>query len=331
MSATAMKLGIEREGGSARLSRIVGWTMLGLLAAFLINNVLVVGYGFGGLSAGMAGGMGFWTPVAVYALFVALAVFYVLSTPTQALRWDAMRIHDFNVFLIRFLFWAVLLVGIADSTIALMRVEKLLLYFMDEDAARAFGKASWVATRIHFPLIGAAFVIALFTRTLGFLWLALLIVAAELMIVISRFMFSYEQALMGDLVRYWYAALFLFASAYTLYEDGHVRVDVLYAGFGNSKRGFVNAFGALFFGMTTCWVIIIIGFNGKQSMINSPVMNFEISQQGSVGMFVKYQMAAFLGLFAITMLIQFVSFFFEAVANRRGEPGQREASASAAH
>ena len=30
---------------------------------------------------------------------------------------------------------------------------------------------------------------------------------------------------MGDLVRFWYAALF-FASAYTLKEDGHVRVDV---------------------------------------------------------------------------------------------------------
>ncbi|MDU8927654.1 TRAP transporter small permease subunit [Alisedimentitalea sp. MJ-SS2] len=331
MSATATNLGIEREGLPARLSRIVGWTMLGLLTAFLINNVLVVGYGFGGLRAGTAGGMGFWVPVAIYGAMIAAAVLYVLSTPTQALRWDAMRIHDFNVFFIRFLFWAVLLVGIADCTVALMRVEKILLDTIGDDGMRNLGKASWVATRIHFPLIGVAFVVALFTRTLGFLWLALLIVAAELMIVISRFVFSYEQALMGDLVRYWYAALFLFASAYTLFEDGHVRVDVLYAGFGTSKRGFVNAFGAIAFGMSTCWVIIILGFNGKQSMINSPVMNFEVSQQGSVGMFVKYQMALFLGLFAITMLIQFVSYFFEAVADRRGEPGHREAAASAAH
>ena len=67
-------------------------------------------------------------------------------------------------------------------------------------------------------------------KTLGFPWLALLIVVAELAIVITRFVFSYEQAFMGDLVRFWYAALFLFASAYTLYEEGHVRVDVFYAG-----------------------------------------------------------------------------------------------------
>ena len=73
---------------------------------------------------------------------------------------------------------------------------------------------------VHVPLIVVGFVLALFTRTLGFPWLALLIVAAELLIVISRFVFSYEQALMGDLVRYWYAALFLFASAYTLLRRG---------------------------------------------------------------------------------------------------------------
>jgi len=73
--------------------------------------------------------------------------------------------------------------------------------------------------------------------------------------------------------------------------------------------------------------MIAIGFNGKQAIINSPVMNFEITQTGGVGMFVKYQMAAFLGIFAITMLIQFVSYFFESVADYRDEPGHREHAA----
>lgn len=41
---------------------------------------------------------------------------------------------------------------------------------------------------------------------------------------------------MADLVRFWYAALFLFASAYTLLEEGHVRVDVFYAGFRRARR-----------------------------------------------------------------------------------------------
>ena len=44
-------------------------------------------------------------------------------------------------------------------------------------------------------------------------------------------------------------------------------------------------------------------------------MNFEITQTGTVGMFIKYQMAAFLGIFALTMLIQFISYFFDSVAD----------------
>ena len=114
------------------------------------------------------------------------------------------------------------------------------------------------------------------------------------------------------------------ASAYTLFDEGHVRVDVLYAGFGRTTKGFVNAIGSILLGMTTAWVILGVGFNGRQSIINSPVANFEVTQTGGVGMFVKYQMAAFLGIFAITMLIQFVSYLFEAVADYRDEPGHRD-------
>ena len=76
-----------------------------------------------------------------------------------------------------------------------------------------------------------------------------MIVCAELMIVITRFVFSYEQSFMGDLVRYWYAALFLFASAYTLFEDGHVRVDVFYTNLKDKTKSFVNEAGSIFLGI----------------------------------------------------------------------------------
>ncbi|MDQ2094027.1 TRAP transporter small permease subunit [Rhodalgimonas zhirmunskyi] len=323
--------GVTRGGAPAPLVRLFGWTMLAALAAFLINNVLVVSYdlpGVRGLWSGQAGAA--WPNLAVLAVAVLLAWGIVLRNSARTtLRADAHRIHRFNCYLIRAAFWAVLLVGVGDFLIALARVENLF-FFLGEDQIRNLAKPIWVGTYIHMPLVVVAFVIALFTRTLGFHWLALLIVTAELGIVISRFGFSYEQALMGDLVRYWYAALFLFAAAFTLYEDGHVRVDVLYAGFGPTTKGMVNAFGSIILGMATAWVILYIGLNGKQSIINSPVLNFEVTQSGQTGMYVKYQMAAFLGVFASTMLIQFVSFFFEAWADWRGEPGKREI-APAAH
>jgi len=328
MKSAVKTPGLRREGDPAPIVRFFGWGMLAVLAAFLINNVLIVGWGFPSLRdyfSGGSGSLGF-VPFAVYAACVLLAAGFVLMTPRRALRWDAMQIHRFNCYVIRACFWAVFLVGIVDATIAVLRVESLLDPYLSEQMVRDLGRVQFVAPNIHIPLIGVAIVLAMFTRTLGFQWLALMIVVAELAIVLSRFVFSYEQALMGDLVRYWYAALFLFASAYTLFDDGHVRVDVLYAGFGATKRGFVNTWGAILLGMSTAWVIIYIGFNGKQSIINSPVTNFEITQSGATGMFIKYQMAAFLGIFAITMLTQFVSFFLESVANWRDQPGQREAT-----
>ena len=316
------------QGKPAPLVRFIGWAMLAVLIAFMINNVLTVGFGFPGLIALSKGEGGLaYGQLALYLAAIAIAFIFVLLSTHRTLRLDAKMISDVNIYLIRGCFWAVLLVGVVDASIAFMRVEKLLPIFFDEPMAQALGRSKFVGPNVHVPLIILGFVIALFTRTLGFTWLALLIVIAEFMIVISRFVFSYEQALMGDLVRYWYAALFLFASAYTLLDEGHVRVDVLYAGFSPQRRGFVNAIGSLLLGLTTSWVIIVIGFGGKQAIINSPVANFEISQTGSVGMFIKYHMAAFLGVFAITMLIQFVSYLFEAVADMRGEPGGREHTA----
>ena len=108
-----------------------------------------------------------------------------------------------------------------------------------------------------------------------------------------------------------------------------MRVDVLYSGFGRSTKGYSNTIGTILLGMTTAWVIIWIGFDGRSSIINSPVANFEVSQSGPSGMYTKYQMAAFIGIFAITMLIEFVSYLFEAFADARNEPGHREHAAVA--
>ncbi len=332
MSDITDNVELASEGAKAPLVRLFGWSMLMLLVAFMINNILVVAFKFpGGVSAFTKGDASGWVSVALYGLAVVAAFFLVSRAPNRSLRFEAAKISDFNIYLIRACFWAVLFVGLVDATVAFMRVEKFLPLFFDDAMVRNLGRARFVGPYIHVPLIILGFVVAAVTGTLGFTWLALLIAAAELLIVISRFIFSYEQALMGDLVRYWYAALFLFASAYTLLEDEHVRVDVLYAGFKSKTKGFVNAIGCIMLGLTTSWIIIIIGFSGKQSIINSPVANFEVTQTGGTGMYVKYQMAAFLGVFAITMLIQFTSYLFESVADYREEPGGRESGKTLEH
>ena len=304
---------------SSLFIRAISWSFLAVLAAFLTNNILELAFGvITNLRLDNP------IPLIVYIISVSAAILYTLRTPWRSLRMDGEAVHKFNVYLIRSLFWGIFLVGVADVAIAFMRVENLADVLFWEGAGKDFNKPFFVGMNVHIPILILGFFLGAITRTLGFIWLAILIVIAELLIVVSRFVFSYEQAFMGDLVRFWYAALFLLSSAYTLYDEGHVRVDILFAGMRERSKGISNFVGTLLLGLTTCWTILLVGMNGKQSIINSPIMNFEISQTASIGMFVKYQMAGFLAVFAVTMYIQFISYLMNAWADIKGEPGKRE-------
>ena len=312
--------------------RYLGWLTVSLLAAFLVNNFLIIYMEFNGVVS-LISKLSYTGIIStlIYVSFIALGIWQVNRTMHENYRLQAKKLHDFNVYFLRGCFFAVLFVGCIDFSLALLRSLDLLVYLVGESTNRALGLGNIVGPYLHVPLIIAGFVIAYFTRTLGWTWLALLIVFAELIIVISRYLFSYEQSFMADLVRYWYAALFLFASAYTLYDEGHVRVDVIYAGFSDKAKAYVNAWGSYLLGVLTCMIIVTIGFNGKTSIINSPLLVFEITNQGINGMFIKYQMAMFLGIFGATMLVQFIVQYFESIADINEEPGKRDTSIKMGH
>ncbi len=298
----------------------------------MIDNILIVGFEFpGAFSIINNFSLPSFFEIAIYMIIFLFTIIMVLKNKSISLRKEAELLHVINVYLIRSCFWVIFLVGLVDITIAFFRVEKIFEVFFTKEFSSNFTRPIFVGTFVHIPLILIGFIIGKFTKTLGFHWLSLLIVISELLIVIARFIFSYEQTFMGDLVRYWYAGLFLFASAYTLYEEGHVRVDIFYQGLQNKTKGLVNSVGSIVLGVSTSMTIIFIGFNGKQSIINSPILNFEITQQGSVGMFIKYHLAMFLGVFGITMLIQFISYFFESLADYNGEEGKRVIENQSSH
>ena len=318
--------------GGPQLYRFFAWATVGMTFALLINNYLDFWRGWPGvwhlavvlgLSEGEPRDVGLaLIQLATYLLALALPAWYVLRRPERSLRDDSASLHRFNIYLVRWSFWAIFLVGFADALISFLRIEAFLEPLVGTDLTAELGLARARVPYVHLPLILLSFVIAAFTRTLGFQWLALLVVVAEMLIVVGRFIFSYEQAFMADLVRFWYAALFLIASAYTLYEDGHVRVDVLYARFRRRKKGKVNAVGSVLLGMVFCWTILLLGLSSQSAIINAPLIQLEVTQSG-FGMYIKYLMAGFLGFFAVTMMIQFSSYFLESIADSRDEPGSR--------
>ena len=306
--------------------RIFSYSLLAMTFVFLVNNVLTVWFDWPGIKQLFAhyGMFGFrklskpleasilttaYIQLFFYFASVLLAIFYVIKSIKQTLKTDAEILTKFTTYIIRSSFWAVLIVGLADLLISFMVVEKLVGPILGETLRVKLVIPAFRITFVHFPLILISFVIGYFTRSVGFIWLAVLVVASEFFIVVSRFIFEYEQAFQGDLVRFWYSALYLFASAYALMHEGHVRVDVLYTGFSERKKAWTNSMGSLFLGIPLCLIVLFLGMGGKASIINGPVISFEITQQGSNGLYLLYLMAVYLAVFAVSMLTQFTSYF----------------------
>ena len=306
--------------------RIFSYSLLAMTFVFLVNNVLTVWFDWPGIKQLFAhyGMFGFrklskpleasilttaYIQLFFYFASVLLAIFYVIKSIKQTLKTDAEILTKFTTYIIRSSFWAVLIVGLADLLISFMVVEKLVGPVLGETLRVKLVIPAFRITFVHFPLILISFVIGYFTRSVGFIWLAVLVVASEFFIVVSRFIFEYEQAFQGDLVRFWYSALYLFASAYALMHEGHVRVDVLYTGFSERKKAWTNSMGSLFLGIPLSLIVLFLGMGGKASIINGPVISFEITQQGSNGLYLLYLMAVYLAVFAVSMLTQFTSYF----------------------
>ena len=308
------------------LIRIFSYSILAITFVFLINNVLTVWFDWPGVKKlfshhGLFGFKKLSNPLEDSLLTIAyiqlflyfaltfLAIIYVIKSIKQTLETDSKILTKFTAYIIRSSFWAVLIVGIADLIVSFMVVEKLVEPIFGETLKIKLVIPAFRITFVHFPLILISFVIGYFTKSVGFIWLAVLVVASEFFIVISRFIFEYEQAFQGDLVRFWYSALYLFASAYALIHEGQVRVDVLYTGFSEKKKAWTNSLGSLFLGIPLCLIVLFLGMGGKASIINGPVISFEITQQGSNGLYLLYLMAVYLAVFAVTMLTQFTSYF----------------------
>ena len=303
--------------------RIFSWSIIFITFAFFINNILNFWYDFPGVDKFFGNYNIFfvnndelsskefyrsWIQFLIYLIAILISFVYVRLYNQVEIKKDSEYLSNFSAYIIRSCFWGTLIIGLVDMILSFLRVEDLLIPLFGESLGMNLGKSVFRGTYIHFPLIILAFIIGYFTRTLGFFWLAFLVVIAEFQIVIARFIFSYEQTFMGDLVRFWYGSLFLYSSSYALLKEGHVRVDILYTNFSAKGKAWSNLLGSLFLGIPICATILLRGMWCEQCILNAPIKSFEQSMSG-YGMQVKYLMAGFLIIYALTMLIQFTSFF----------------------
>jgi TRAP-type mannitol/chloroaromatic compound transport system permease small subunit len=76
-------------------------------------------------------------------------------------------------------------------------------------------------------------------------WAAVFIVLVQFAVVVLRYVFGIGSIWLSESILYGHAVLFMLAAAWTLREEGHVRVDIFYAEASPRKKAMIDFFGAL--------------------------------------------------------------------------------------
>ena len=83
-------------------------------------------------------------------------------------------------------------------------------------------------------------------------WLTLLMVLNIFIVVVLRYFFDTGWIAMQESAIYLHATNFMLGSAFTLAQDGHVRVDIFYQKFSPRGRAWVDLLGTLFLLLPVC-------------------------------------------------------------------------------
>jgi len=92
-------------------------------------------------------------------------------------------------------------------------------------------------------------------------WLTLLMVIITFLVVVLRYVFSSGWIAMQESIIYMHSIVFMLGVAFTLKQNGHVRVDIFYERMGPRSRAWVDLLGAIFLLTPFCLFNILISWN----------------------------------------------------------------------
>jgi TRAP-type mannitol/chloroaromatic compound transport system permease small subunit len=134
------------------------------------------------------------------------------------------------------------------------------------------------------------------------MWCALFVVLVQFCVVVMRYAFGIGSLWLSESIIYAHAALFMLAAAWTLRENGHVRVDIFYADAPPRRKALVDLLGALLllipFAVTLAW--LSLPYVARSWAI------FERSRETS-GLPAVFLLKTLIPLFALTMALQGVA------------------------
>ena len=92
-------------------------------------------------------------------------------------------------------------------------------------------------------------------------WVSLLMVLVMVSIVILRYLFQFGSIAMQESIMYMNALIFALGAAYTLKEQGHVRVDILYSRQSPRRRALIDLLGTALFLLPSMAAIIWLSWD----------------------------------------------------------------------
>lgn len=136
----------------------------------------------------------------------------------------------------------------------------------------------------------------------GVAWCALGLVAVQFVAVFQRYVFGIGWIWVEESIVYLHATLFMAGAAYTLLQDGHVRVDILYREATPRRRAWVDLTGTVVF----LWPVSVLILDRAWPYVQSSWAILERSPETS-GIPAVFLLKSLILVFAVLLALQGLS------------------------
>jgi TRAP-type mannitol/chloroaromatic compound transport system permease small subunit len=134
-------------------------------------------------------------------------------------------------------------------------------------------------------------------------WAALFIVVVQFAVVVLRYAFGIGSIWLSESIMYGHATLFMLAAAWTLRENGHVRVDIFYSEASARSKAMIDLAGALL--LLLPFMLVLLAFAVPYVARSWTILERSRETSGLPAVFVlKTLIPAFAILFALQGISQ---------------------------
>ena len=117
----------------------------------------------------------------------------------------------------------------------------------------------------------------------GAAWLTLVMVVVTFVIVVMRYVFDFNLIWVQESVTWMHAAVFMLGAAYTLRDEEHVRVDIVYRKASERQRAWIDLLGVLVFLLPMClflayksWDFVAVSWSIREASPESGGLPFPL-------------------------------------------------------